>query len=129
MHTESILLINDLGAPVKLDVLVADDEFERASGFQHICPQVIDAVRILFRYDTLINVQFHMRNVQAPLDIAFFDDKGRLIKSMLMHVYSTASQPLYGPSVPFQYALEASAGWLRSNGLKTSRSFIKFNRQ
>lgn len=126
MHTQALTLINDLGIPVQLTVAVADDDFERASGFQHICPEVIDKVRILFRYHTPIAGKFHMNNVHAPLDIAFFDARGRLITTLLMAVYNDSSQPLYGPDQAFQYALEAPAGWLQDNGLTSNRSFIKF---
>lgn len=128
MHTETLTLTNDLGIPVQLKALIADDDFERASGFQYICPKVIDKTRILFRYNAPINAQFHMNNVYAPLDIAFFDGQGRLITTLLMATYTNISQPLYGPNAPFQYALEAPIGWLQSHNLTTNRSFIKFKK-
>ena len=125
MQKETISLINDLGAPLDVDVLVADNDFERASGFQHICADIIEQTRILFRYQRPIQARFHMNNVYAPLDIAFFDRDGKLLEVMLMETYSDLSRPLYGPGEQFMYALEAPKGWLRQNGLRTTRSYIR----
>lgn len=124
MHQERIVLVNDAGKRVALPVFVADENYERASGFQHICRNVIDKVLILFRYEAATFGRFHMNNVYAPLDIAFFDVDGRLIKTLLMEVYTEESKPLYDPGVPFRYALEARKGFFSDLGVYSNKSFL-----
>ena len=63
-----------------------------------------------------------MNNVQAPLDIGFFDSEGRLKKVLLMKPYTANERPLYDPGVPFQYALEAREGYFSDSGLTEGRS-------
>ena len=126
MHQERIVLVNDTGERVVLPVLVADNNYERASGFQHICQDVIDNVMILFRYEASVFGRFHMQNVYAPLDIAFFDEDGRLIKTMLMETYTETSKPLYDPGAPFKFALEAREGFFSEVGVFSDKSFLFF---
>ena len=127
MHQERIVLVNDAGERVDLPVLVADNNYERASGFQHICRDVIDKVLILFRYEASVFGRFHMQNVYAPLDIAFFDQDGRLIKTMLMETYTEASKPLYDPGAPFKFALEARKGFFSEVGVFSEKSYLFFD--
>ena len=122
MHGESIRLQNDVGEVLTLDVLVADDAFERASGFQHICPQIIDQTLILFRYPQEVRGRFHMSNVHAPLDIAFIDGQGSVIAVLLMETYTENDRPLYGPDGRYQFALEARAGFFNTMGISPQSS-------
>jgi len=117
MDRINITLLNDSGKPIELSVLLADDAFERAAGFQSVCPEVIDKTLILFRYPSAIDGKFHMQNVYAPLDIVFFAANGRFLKYLKMETYTLDSQPLYGPGRPFQYALEAPVGFFAKNGV------------
>ncbi|MGI9317220.1 MAG: DUF192 domain-containing protein [bacterium] len=124
MHKEQITLVNDTGQRIALFAFVADENYERASGFQHICPEVVDQVQILFSYDAEQVGRFHMQNVHVPLDIAFFNAEGRLIKSMLMETYSEDFKPLYSPGAPFQFALEARQGFFSEIGVNSENSFL-----
>lgn len=117
-----IRLANDAGQVLPLEVLIADDAFERASGFQHICPEVIGRTLILFLYSYEVRASFHMQNVHAPLDIAFFDSAGRVVGVRLMKTYTEDSRPLYGPGGPFRFALEAPAGFFAERGISTGGS-------
>ena len=125
MQRENISISNDAGEVIELEVLVADDNFERAAGFQHICQDVIAETLILFRYKHEVFARFHMQNVHGPLDIGFFNGSGRLIKALRMETYTENSRPLYGPGKPFQYALEAAPGFFAEKGIQTARSFLK----
>jgi len=120
MESETITLQADDDRRVDLMALVADDGYERASGFQHICPEVIETVLILFRYPAETAGRFHMQNVHAPLDIAFFDSQGRVVSVQRMETYTESAQPLYGPDTAFRYALEARAGFFAELGLSES---------
>lgn len=124
MHVEKIILQNDFGVSIEVEVLVADSPYERGSGFQHICPEVIDQTMILFRYRDSVSGYFHMDNVHTPLDIGFFDSEGKLIHKQLMQPWTVSNQPLYGPNRPFQFALEAKEGWFQSQSISASRSLL-----
>ena len=108
MTQARIALINDLGERVELMVRVADEPAEQLAGFQHIGKRVIARSAILFAFSHPIRGKFHMRNVVAPLDIAFFAADGRVLAVMQMEPGSE----LYCPDEPFQYALETAAGRL-----------------
>ncbi len=127
MNQENIVLVNDSGQEISLKVLVADDNYERASGFQHICPSVIEKVLILFIYDAESAGRFHMQNVHAPLDIAFFDADGVLISAMLMQTYTEDFRPLFDPGAPFQFALEARQGFFTEINVSAAGSYLKIS--
>ena len=122
MHRGWIRLANDAGAVLSLEVLVADDGFERASGFQHICPEVIGRTLILFQFDREARARFHMQNVHAPLDIAFFDSAGQVVGVRRMEIHTGSGGPLYGSEGPFRFALEAPAGFFAARGVSTRGS-------
>ncbi len=122
MHHEAIRLLNDEHRELSINVLVADSVAERSSGFQHICPQIIQRTLILFRFAHPVRSGFHMHNVFAPLDIAFFDSFGYVVGVRLMEIYTEDSQPIYDPGGFFQYALEAPAGFFRQWKISTQGS-------
>ncbi|MGI9309993.1 MAG: DUF192 domain-containing protein [bacterium] len=129
MQRATIALVNARGETVDVVALIADDELERASGYQHICPEVIARTAILFRFDAPRATQFHMRNVKAPLDIGFFDRAGVLIQSMLMQPYTDnrgdGEETLYAPMQPFQYALEARDGFFAEHNLLAGATTLR----
>lgn len=122
MHQEGLTLFDDNGKTRHVQSLIADDQVERASGFQHVCPEVIRETKILFVYSQPVYSSFHMSNVKAPLDIGFFDAQGLLVSVMRMHVYARDQRPLYSPGRPFQYALETPVGFFEDAMLSPGRS-------
>lgn len=108
MEVREIALVNDLGERVELKVRVADELEEQLAGFQHIGRGAIAHSLILFVFAGPIRGKFHMRNVVAPLDIAFIAADGQVLAIMKMEPGSK----LYGPDEPFQYALEAPVGFM-----------------
>ena len=122
MHQEEISIINGQGKIVRIKSYIADDNEERASGYQHICKSVIDKTTILFVYTKSVSGRFHMRNVKSALDIGFFDDRGVLIKSMLMETYGDGNSRLYYPDEPFRFALEAKPGFFSARNLSVGKT-------
>ncbi len=116
MESARIVLLGE-GRRIAQVALIADDDNERASGYQHICPAVVARTAMLFRYPKAIAGQFHMRNVYAALDIGFFDARGILIQVLEMQPYAAGEDTLYGPMQKFQYALEARRGFFAEKGL------------
>jgi uncharacterized membrane protein (UPF0127 family) len=96
-------------------VKTADTPERQAGGFQCATPDEIQRNLILFDFGDEIVTEFHMRNVPAPLDIAFIKADGRIFSIVRMDPSPTR---LYGPMGPFRYALEAHAGFYDSQGIK-----------
>lgn len=102
---------------VRLGVRVADEGRERAAGFQHICPATIDDTAIYFVFARPRRPSFHMRNVKAPLDIAFIDAAGAIVNIQRMEPYvlGATDNPTYGPAAAVATALEVRAGYFAEN--------------
>ena len=120
MEVHRITLVNDLGERLELAVRVADEPSEQAAGFQYIGRRVIAQSLILFVFPVPFRGLFHMRNVVAPLDIAFIDGDGRVLEVLRMEPGSK----LYGPDEPFQYALEAPAGFMARRHISPQGSYL-----
>ncbi len=120
MQEKKIFLINDRGKKIVFLARIADEPAELAAGYQYICPDVISHSAILFDFGRQFTSRFHMRGVFAPLDIAFFDQSGKLVSVTHM----TAEPPgfsgqrkLYSAAAPYRYALETPAGFLAGHFL------------
>jgi hypothetical protein len=113
METAELVLNGPGDRSTTLMVRVADDNRERAAGFQHICPRTVDSTAIYFVYEHARRASFHMHNVKAPLDIAFIDGAGNIvdIQRMEPYVLGAKQQPLYAPPGPVTAALETRAGY------------------
>ena len=121
MTRDTVFVPGHPGGRTALEVLVADDPAERAAGFQHICPHRVADTAILFRFPNDSRTPFHMRNVQARLDIAFLDGAGMVVDLLRMEPYAESpvfrEQPLYRSKAPFRFALETAAGRMRELGI------------
>lgn len=104
---------------VTLAVRVADDHRERAAGFQYICPDTIDGTAIYFVFERLRRPSFHMRNVKAPLDIAFIDGDGVIvdIQRMEPYVLGARQHETFSPPGEVAAALEVGAGYFAEHGI------------
>jgi len=103
------------GKTLAVRVKAADNSERHAGGFQCATHEEIQRNLILFDFGDEIMTQFHMKNVPAPLDIAFIKADGRIFSILRMDPSPTK---LYGPMGPFRYALEARAGFYESQGIR-----------
>jgi uncharacterized membrane protein (UPF0127 family) len=102
------------GRRLALLAKVAATSEQQAAGFQCATSTEIQETRILFDFGSEIQTQFHMQNVRAALDIAFVKADGRIFAILTMEPSPTA---LYGPLGPFRWAIEARAGFFKSQGI------------
>ncbi len=119
METAKIRIVNDENQVLELEVKVADEPDERAAGFQNISRSILEKTLILFVFPSEINALFHMRNVEASLDIAFIKANGTIIGIMRMDPSPTK---LYGVNESFKYVIEAPAGFFEGKGIRSERS-------
>jgi uncharacterized membrane protein (UPF0127 family) len=115
MPLKMLSLQTGSGKTLALRVKAADNSERQAGGFQCATPAEIQRNLILFDFGDEIMTQFHMKNVPAPLDIAFIKADGRIFSILRMDPSPTK---LYGPMGPFRYALEARAGFYESQGIR-----------
>jgi uncharacterized membrane protein (UPF0127 family) len=104
-------------------VKAADSPERQAGGFQCATPAEIQRNLILFDFGEEIVTQFHMRNVPAPLDIAFIKADGHIFSILRMEPSPTR---LYGPMGTFRYALEARANFYEEQGIRQGEARLVF---
>jgi len=114
-----MLTIQTGGKTMAVRVKAADNSERQAGGFQCATPEEIQRNLILFDFGDEIVTQFHMRNVAAPLDIAFVKADGRIFSILRM---DPSPSKLYGPMGTFRFALEARAGFYESQGIRQGES-------
>lgn len=119
METAKIKIVNDEDKILELEVRIADEPDERAAGFQNISRSVVEKTLILFIFPEEGCVFFHMRNVEASLDIAFIKADGRIIEIMRM---DPDTNRLYAPNESFKYAIEAPLGFFQSKKITVGKS-------
>ena len=73
---------------------------------------------MVFEYASPTNGAFWMKNTLIPLDIAFYDGRGRILRIFTMTPCRTDDCPFYDPGVAFRGALEVNAGSFRRWGVK-----------
>jgi uncharacterized membrane protein (UPF0127 family) len=125
MQERTIELVNDAGQVLPVVARIADEPQEQAAGFQFIAPEVIAHSQILFVFADDRLSRFHMRNVEAPLDIAFIASDGTFLDIELMQPDPSPPgrfQHLYGPDRPFRLALEARAGFFKEHQLSAGKA-------
>ena len=125
MPAHTIRLVDDQGNVLPVTAKIAGTPGERAAGFQHIHPEIIQKSLILFVFPQALNVHFHMENVRAPLDIAFIGEDGRILDIQVMQVNSPGSSRTYGPDRFFRYALEARAGFFKDHRISAGKGSLQ----
>ena len=129
MHLATIALAHENGSTIQMRVRVADESNERAAGFQHICPEIINLSSILFVYEQPTVANYHMNNVHDALDIGFFDENGLLFKVTRMEPPGGGiiSSNIYSSDHDILYALETKAGFFADNELRAGEVNLQFD--
>jgi uncharacterized membrane protein (UPF0127 family) len=101
-----------------LRVVVADDLRERTQGLRRRST-IGRYDGMLFVFDAPTEAGFTMSTVPVPLDIGFYDARGRAVERFQMQpcAHAEASCPVYRAAGPFSYALETLAGELPRGAL------------
>ena len=129
MHLATIVLTHENGQTIQMRARIADEPNERAAGFQHICPQIINLSSILFVYEQPTVANYHMNNVHDALDIGFFDENGLLFKVSRMEPKGSDKviRNLYSSDHEMLYALETKAGFFADNELRAGEVSLQFD--
>lgn len=97
----------------EIESRLANNPQTRAAGFQFVCKEVIAAKPILFVFQRPTRPSFHMRNVVAPIDIAFIRSDGSIDSIHQMKPYTLGSKrnPVYSSKRAIVAALEVEPGF------------------
>lgn len=99
------------GEPI--EVRIANTRTARAQGFQHASPEQLNTERVLFVWTEPHRPSFHMRNVSAPLDIAWIAE-GEVVTIDRM----TPGEQGYRPPEPVDAALELAPTQTEAMGIE-----------
>ena len=109
------------GEPFRL--WVADDHFEQSQGLMYVTAERMaplpDGTQrgMIFAFDYERELSFWMRNTIIPLDIAYLDSSGNVVKTYTMAPLDDRPGQ-YSSIQPARYAIEVNAGVFSRIGLK-----------
>ncbi len=113
----AILRITTAEGVATLQVEIADSPEERAEGLSNRTSMPADA-GMAFLWDEPVEAQFWMKDTLIPLQIAFWDEEGRIVGLFEMEPCEADPCRTYGPGDPFIGAVEANAGWFTTHGVR-----------
>lgn len=100
------------GAKVVVQVEIARTSAERQRGLMNRRTLPAKA-GMVFVYPQAVNNGFWMKNTLIPLDIAFYDGRGRILRILTMQPCRRDPCKVYDPGVSYRAALEVNAGSFR----------------
>ena len=100
------------GAKVVVQVEIARTSAERQRGLMNRRTLPAKA-GMVFVYPQAVSNGFWMKNTLIPLDIAFYDGRGRILRILTMQPCRRDPCKVYDPGVSYRAALEVNAGSFR----------------
>lgn len=117
------LRIETTGGPVVLEVEVADDAEERATGLMGRT-EVPDGEGMVFLFDGPSTASFWMKDTPVPLSIAFWGAQGRIVAILDMAPCTADPCTTYAPGIPYVGAVEVRRGFFVENGVATGDEVV-----
>lgn len=114
----------DGAALLPVVVRVADDSQRRSHGLMEV-EEVPDGVGMWFTYNEDHTGGFWMKGTRTDLDIAWVDDRGRIVAIETMTVCEADPCPSYDPEASYRTALEVRAGWYADNGVEVGDRILR----
>jgi len=102
---------------IVLRVEIARTDAQRQRGLMHrrsLAPKA----GMIFAYDEPQTGGFWMKNTLIPLDIAFYNSRGRIVRILRMQPCREDPCPIYFPDAAYRGALEVNAGSFRRWGVE-----------
>lgn len=113
------------GVSLKIDYAVTDEARARGLSGRASVPS---GYGMLFIFDTDGYYGFWMKDMLAPIDIFWLDDKGQVVH--IERDVATSTYPnVFYPSVPARYVLETAAGFARERAVATGSPLLLKNPQ
>ncbi len=106
-----------MGERLTLDVELALTAPAQAKGLMNV-DHVPNDYGMVFLWSTPGVHAFHMKNTLIPLDIAWWDEDGKIVDIQTMTPCTADPCPTYTPPAEHIAAVEVTAGLLRSEGIR-----------
>jgi uncharacterized membrane protein (UPF0127 family) len=112
------IVIQTGGEPVQARVEIAETDEQRQFGlmFRHELERIGGMV---FLFPEKTEGGFWMKNTFIPLSIAFFDERGRILRILDMEPCPGDPCPVFDPGVPYHGALEVERGMFERWGIES----------
>lgn len=108
---ERLIIINQEGESIEINVEIADNEKERTVGLSERSSMPQNS-GMLFVFDSDVNHSFWMKDTEIPLSIAFVHENGKIIDIQDMR---PNSEKLYSSKNSYRYALEVSQSFFENH--------------
>jgi uncharacterized membrane protein (UPF0127 family) len=108
---------------VVVRVEIASSAAQRRRGLMHRSSLPRDA-GMVFQYAAPTDGGFWMKDTRVPLDIAFYDARGRILRIMQMKPCRADPCPISAPRVAYRGALEVNRGALARWGVAVGDSIV-----
>jgi uncharacterized membrane protein (UPF0127 family) len=101
---------------LELDVRIAETDRSRQEGLMGVT-RLSDREGMAFLFAAPVSEPFWMLDTLIPLDIAFWDTKGKVVKILTMAPCRANPCPLYSPGIDYTGSVETNAGLLERSGV------------
>ena len=128
------IAVSPSAAPIRFDTATAwihHDSDSTALSVEIARRSFLDADSgMLFQFDRVRSGDegFWMVGVEVPLDIAFLDENGLILRILTMNLCQSPAGrdacPGYFPYVEYSAALETNRGWFAANGIDVGASVV-----
>lgn len=105
-------------------VRVADDPERRSHGLMEV-EEVPDGAGMWFVYESDHTGGFWMKGTRTDLDIAWVDDRGRIVAIETMTVCEADPCPSYDPGAAYRTALEVRSGWFGDHDVEVGDRILR----
>lgn len=107
---------------LKFKCWVMDTFLKRQEGMMFLEKQdVSDKQGMIFAFNLASKQSFWMKNTYIPLDIAYLDANGKIVKTYTMRALDTYTD--YTSVKPAKYVLEVNKGVFKKLGIKVGMTF------
>jgi hypothetical protein len=114
----NLTVAGSAGPKLSLHVQIAESAQSRERGLMGV-KKMPDQVGMAFLFGGPTSTGFWMKDTLIPLDIAFWDSKGRIVATSTMTPCGTGSCPVYQPATTYVSSVEMNAGLLAARGIRT----------
>lgn len=103
--------------PLELEVDLALSSATQAKGLMNV-EEIPDDYGMVFLWSETSVHSFYMKNTLIPLDIAWWDEDGRIVDIQTMQPCTADPCRVYTPAAPHIAAVEVNAGLLEEAGVE-----------
>lgn len=125
VEKKKIIIFNDEGKRISVQVEIAADPFKRSRGLM-FRSNLSENEGMLFIFQKPDRYGFWMVNTTIPLDAIFFDENKNVVDVIGMEpCHSIAEQcKVYSPRSPVLYVLEVNKGFAEKNKIGNKSRFV-----